>query len=479
MKHLNILLLFACLLSTVTPITVLAQIDTAWTRTYGGNSYDEGHAVQQTSDGGFVIVGNTNSFGAGSMDVYLVKTNAQGDTMFTRTYGGPSSEYGYAVQQTKDGGYVIVGETWSYGAGGADVYLIKTNAQGDTVFTKTFGEEKDEYGYDVQQTSDGGYIIIGVTTSTAYPIAIYLVRTKANGQVVFSRELGYHSFSYGYSIRQTNDGCFILTGSTRSRYSDADMYVAKIDSMGTVLWQNTYGSVGVDETGYSVRQTRNGRYLIAGADNNRNVYLVKCSANGLIVGVSGLAGAAGIYESSVTLQETQDGGYLVAGGGGLVKTDTSGTIVFSKSFPYGVNVLYSGLETREGSYVVVGYKQRSYTNTDVYLIKTTRDPLGVSEHEESRIGTISLAQNYPNPMNPTSTISYLLSSASRVRLAIFNVLGQEVRTLVSGIEQPGERTVSFDAAGLPSAIYFYRLDATNVSDASKHFSQTRKMLLIK
>ena len=142
-----------------------AQPDTLWTQTFGGSDYDYGYSVQQTSDGGYIIAGYTSSYGAGSADVYLIKTDAGGAQQWTQTFGGSSDDIGHSVRQTSDGGYIIAGVTSSYGAGGWDVYLIKTDALGDTLWTKTFGGSSWDEGYSVQQTSDGGYIIAGKTLS--------------------------------------------------------------------------------------------------------------------------------------------------------------------------------------------------------------------------------------------------------------------------------------------------------------------------
>jgi len=137
--------------------------DTLWTRTYGGVNVDYGLSVQQTSDGGYIVAGYTRSFGEEGTDVYLIKTDANGDTIWTKTYGGARDDIGYSVQQTCDDGYVITGYTKSFGAGGPDIYLIKTNATGDTVWTKTYGGNRSDVGNSVQQTSDSGYIVAGYT----------------------------------------------------------------------------------------------------------------------------------------------------------------------------------------------------------------------------------------------------------------------------------------------------------------------------
>ena len=154
-----------------------------WERTYGGSDWDIGFSVAQTSDGGYIVAGRTESLGAGLTDVYLVKTDAVGDTIWTRIYGGSGSDEneGASVAQTSDGGYIISGMTYSFGAGG-DVYLVKTDSVGDTIWTRIYGGSSMDWGNSVAQTSDGGYIVAGMTESFgAGSWDVYLVKTDSLG----------------------------------------------------------------------------------------------------------------------------------------------------------------------------------------------------------------------------------------------------------------------------------------------------------
>jgi hypothetical protein len=156
-----------------------ANGDSLWTKTFGGTDNDFGLSIQQTTDGGYILVGETYSFGAGNDDVYLIKTDANGDSLWTKAFGGIGNDFGNSIEQTTDGGYIIGASTYSFGAGNVDVYLIKTDANGDSLWTKTFGGTAYDGLRSVQQTIDGGYIIAGYTNS--FGAGIYLIKTDANG----------------------------------------------------------------------------------------------------------------------------------------------------------------------------------------------------------------------------------------------------------------------------------------------------------
>jgi hypothetical protein len=206
-----------------------------WTKTFGGINDDRGNSVQQTTDGGYIVTGYTGSFGAGSTDVYLIKTDVTGDTTWTKTFGGTSGEQGNSVQQSADGGYIIAGTTNSFGVDSIDVYLIRTDATGNSIWTKTFGGTGKEIVYSVRQTTDGGYIIGGITTSFgAGSFDVYLVKTDATGDTSWTRTFGGTSYDGGYSVQQTTDGGYIIGASSVSFGigGSYDVYLIKTDANG-------------------------------------------------------------------------------------------------------------------------------------------------------------------------------------------------------------------------------------------------------
>ena len=245
-----------------------------WSHTYGGSSYDEGYAVQLTDDRGYIIAGATVSFGAGDWDVWLIKTDSNGNEEWNSTFGGISYDRGYSVQQTDDDRYIIAGYTVSYNSDGTgcDVWLIKTDSNGNEEWNSTFGgtgiPNKFDMGYDVQQTDDGGFIIAGDTEIYYVSMSdVLLIKTDSSGNEVWTKTFGGSAADRGRSVQQTFDGGYIIAGWAVSFIGpDPDVWLIKTDTNGDEEWNSIYGyEENSGEWGYAVQQTIDGGYVIAGA----------------------------------------------------------------------------------------------------------------------------------------------------------------------------------------------------------------------
>ena len=173
--------------------------DTLWTKAYGGSSAEYAYSIQQTSDGGYIIAGRTASFGAGSVDAWLLKTDELGNILWTKTFGGSGDDWGRSVQQTSDGGYILTGWTQSFGPGYFAAWLIKTDPLGDSLWIKLFGGNESDYGYYVQQSSvnpgDDGYIVGGRTTSTGAGLSdAWLIKTDLLGNTNWTQKSTHRFF---------------------------------------------------------------------------------------------------------------------------------------------------------------------------------------------------------------------------------------------------------------------------------------------
>jgi hypothetical protein len=434
--------------------------DTLWTKTYGGFGDDEGNSIQLTSDGGYIIAGRTRSFGSGLYDVYLIKTDSFGNANWTRTYGGNNVDEGFSVQETMDGGYIVAGGTWSFGAGEGDVYLVRTDPNGDTLWTRTYGGSSWDYGYSVQETPDSGYVVTGITESFGEGwYDVYLIRTDANGDTLWTKAYGGTEWDYGYSVQVTPDGGFIIGGRTTSfGAGNNDVYLVKTDSAGDTLWTKTFGGTDFD-IGKSVRVTQDSGYVITGLTGSfgpgfYDVYLVRTDASGGTIWTRTFGG--GSDDGGESVQETQDGGFIIAG--------------YTASFR-------SSLVTHQWG--------------DVYLIKTDGNGqvVGLEEEEKDneklKIQNVKLFQNLPNPFLHSTKIRYQFPStnpASRiphhVSLKIFDIMGRLVETLVDEMHEPGIYQVRWDGKSQTSGIYFYRLTIGGVIQEDSD-SITKRMILLR
>jgi hypothetical protein len=235
-----------------------------WNKTYGGTGTDQGDSVIQTSDGGYAITGYSNSFGT-NYDVLLVKTDANGVMQWNKTYGGTGIDHAFSLVQTSDGGYAVAGITISFGSGGYDVYLVKTDASGTMQWNKTYGGTGHDYGYSLILTNDGEFAIGGYTNSFGViGNDFYLVKASADGTMQWNKTYGGVFNDMARSLIRTSDGGYALAGYTNSfGLGGDDMMLLKMDASGNMQWNETFGGTGTDQ-GYAVVRAGDGGYVVAG-----------------------------------------------------------------------------------------------------------------------------------------------------------------------------------------------------------------------
>jgi len=206
--------------------------DIQWDKVFGKGGYyeDEGHSIQQTYDGGYIIIGLTESYGPRGYNIWLIKIDSFGNEQWNKVLGGWYQEYGYSVKQTSDGGFILTGETWSYGAGGGDLWLVKIDSLGNEQWNKTFGGSLEDRGMSIQITSDNGYIIGGFTQSYGAGWSdAWLVKTDSLGNEQWNQTFGGNDWDDCPSVKQTTDNYYIMVVGTRSYGpGDYDVWLIKL-----------------------------------------------------------------------------------------------------------------------------------------------------------------------------------------------------------------------------------------------------------
>lgn len=329
-----------------------------WDRSFGGSNNEVAYAVLQTPDGGYILTCMTETFGAGWADIWLIKTDTEGNKLWARTFGGPYRDGGHSIYQTSDGGYIIAGVTGHHWTTEGDVWLIKTDAEGNKLWERTFGgpnTQATDMAHSVKQTSDGGYILAGFTESYgAGGKDIWLIKTDSEGNKLWDRTFGGSATDRAFSVQQTSDGGYIIVGFTESYGAGAqDIWLIKTDGQGNKLWEQIFGGPNRDEA-YSVQQTSDGGYIIAGLTDSfgaggLDVWVIKTDAGGqkewdLTIGSSK-------DDAANCIQQTSDGGYIVAGWTGDWGSDTD--VLLVKIYEGGTSLRIPTLSARPGDTLTV------------------------------------------------------------------------------------------------------------------------------
>lgn len=447
----------------------------SWEREFGGYYNDFGYSLNVTSDNEFIIVGQKGS--SSKSDIYLVKTSSSGGLIWEKTLESAASSSGNSVSQTSDGGFIIAGSTNSTGAGGFDVTLQKTNQDGNLIWSRTYGATQNDYGYSLDQTDDGGFIIGGSIMSDEYKDFTYCVKTNSSGVVIDSLDVLKLTNGTNATIQnckfQNSNGCGILVDNSNPIFTNNVVTGCR----NGVILKNSSSQFISNNTIFS-----NDSIGII-FDKNSDALLI----NNIIYNnsISQISIKDDLADPNFYYNDIQNGQ-----SGIILNSGVSYTGSYSNNLESDPQFLPDSYLLSESS----PCKDTGYPGLSPALLNALNIPqtdilgnprlhgdidMGVHEYgsvgidEDNIVNKLELYQNYPNPFNPFTTINYSLAEYSHVSLRIYDIKGSEVFSLVDKVQDKGLHSVKFDAEKLSSGIYFYRLKVNNQIIANK------KMMLLK
>ncbi|MEO6455072.1 MAG: hypothetical protein ABIN97_13415 [Ginsengibacter sp.] len=416
-----------------------------WQKCLGGTEWDQPSSIKQTSDGGYIIAGNSSSLDGdvsgnhgGASDYWIVKLNSTGTIQWQKCFGGSDDDVANSIEQTSDGGYIIAGYSNSLDGdvsgnqGNNDYWIVKLDPLGNITWQNSFGGSLGDMAYDIHQTNDGGYIVAGSTSSfdgdvsgrhgvgsSGWQYDYWVVKLNSTGIIQWQKCLGGSDNDYTYSIKQTNDGGYIVAGGSDSNDGDVsgnhgsgDCWIVKLNNIGVIQWQICMGGSSGDRS-ESIEQTVDGGYIftgftqsndgdVTGHHSNIDYWVVKLDGRGSIQWQKTLGGSLMDYARSIA--QTTDSGYIVAGhsdsfdgdvagshGSGdywIVKLNSIGDFQWRKCLGgTGRDWPYSIKETSDGGYIIAGLSgsndddvsgNHGYNN-DYWIVKLEPDILNVAD----------------------------------------------------------------------------------------------------
>jgi hypothetical protein len=471
--------LLSCIFLVFTSLMANAQMITF--QKHYATTYDRsGKDVYPTADGGYLIAATTENTIVNDLDVMIIKTNSTGDILSTKTYGGNRVDYPNNMIPTSDGNFFIVGYTNSFSSGDQNIYLLKVNQSGDTLFTKVYGGYGNEEGKEIVATADGNYAIIGASNSISFSDnQMQLLKIDLNGNVLLTKYYGTPQYESARSIKLCPDGGFIISGKTAASPTDvASIMLVKTDAAGDTAWTRIIsGAAGHSYEGKSILANNDGTYTMAIDDSSvttdSDVKILKLDATAGIIWSKTYGG--GDKDICKTIRSTTDGGYVVGAIGRsfgwinpemwILKLDANGDQVWSQHFGGTDHEhCYSARQTADGGYIGVGHARSYSSNWEVFLVKMDAAGLvGIKEFESD-----SKLAIYPNPSDGVITVD-LSEGTEYSTFTITNALGQTVYT--ENLEAlRGNPTMTIDMKDNLRGIYFVTLQ-------SPTHSVTKKLIL--
>ncbi len=429
---------------------------------YNYSGDDFGHFVIETSDGGYAIIGSTNSLGAGNYDVWLLKTDSAGDTLWTKTYGGSDNDEGYCLRQTNDNGFIIAGYK-SVPNHYIDGWVFKTDANGNMEWEHVFGTESNgESASSLVSAGDDTFIVSGNLGSKSYVFKIDI-----EGNILWEQSYFPNQSSSTTSICQINDSTFTVVGNFQM-YSAGAWYpnLFTIDSEGNLGYQITYTFLGAGNFNF-VTNTIDGGMIFGGAENGENV-VYKNSITG-IEEWSYRYYQEVWYQGSTSAVQTSDNNMVITDNtynASLRKLNiTTGDTLWTRTSPFNTDYpKYTNLTTTgDGGLIITGYT----SDHDLILVKTMQNGSmeGIEDYANNK-KSITLNQNFPNPFSEQTELCFYVSKHESIELYITDVNAKRINTIIKKTLAPGEYKYTWNGDNLnemacPSGIYYAILKTKN------------------
>lgn len=444
---------------------------------YGGEGYDEARSIWQTTDGGYIVAGTSGSYPSGNSDVFLLKIDSVGAIQWFKFPGGADLQAGYSVQQTSDGGFIVAGLTDAGDFGGYDVYLMKTDENGDSLWSKTYGATDWDFGYSVEETSDNGFIIGGTTFSFGKGEQMYLIKTDADGDTAWTKTFGGAGQENAKRATQTTDGGYVLIGYTDSYGAgEKDIFILKTNASGDSVWSKTYGTVNNDE-GTFVDVTSDNKMIMCGfaenyQDGKTYAFYAKLDNAGNESFVNYLGAPSG-DEYPYVIRETPDGGFAYAGyvegvGAGnkdfrLLKVNAGGNWQWGRTAGGLSDDIANSMQvTSDGGFILAGYSKNFGNDPDNIMVLKTDTIGGYYNPVVIDVDEIVATkfQVFPNPASSSVNISVPddWNTNEDITVQLFDVSGRLLLNL-----NKSNNEINLNISVFESGVYILRVNSGDKS----------------